>query len=130
MRKLHTIVLHCSASDNDKDDNVQTIDRWHKARGFDGIGYHYYINKDGVLFKGRDLKRDGAHVKGFNKGTIGVCLAGLTEFGQDQFNTCSGLITALRSEHGNLDVVPHRTLCSQTKTCPVFDMMEIYRRLM
>lgn len=52
------------------------IDRWHRARGWNGIGYHYVIDRDGKVAKGRDESRIGAHVANHNTGSIGICLIG------------------------------------------------------
>lgn len=82
MRPLHGIILHCAAtppnwmagqSARAKRDE---IDRWHKARGWKGIGYHYLIDRDGTIAVGRPLEETGAHVAGHNTGTVGICLVG------------------------------------------------------
>jgi len=85
-KKIKQIVVHCSASDfGDKD----KIDEWHKNRGFKSCGYHFVIlngnvssnsydkAKDGVVEYGRNWWENGAHVRGHNKNTIGICLIGL-----------------------------------------------------
>lgn len=131
MRKINLIVVHCSATDNKKYDNVATMDRWHRERGFRKVGYHFYIRKDGTVENGRDISEVGAHAKGHNGMSIGICLGGLKEekFTQHQFDACARIIRELRKViDEKLDVVPHRVL-SKTKACPVFDMMEIYKRL-
>ena len=48
----------------------------HRRRGFNGIGYHYYIRKDGTVCLTRAIERIGAHVKGFNSESIGICYEG------------------------------------------------------
>ena len=50
-RVVHSVFLHCSASDNSKHDSVDIMDSWHKKRGWSGVGYHYFIKKDGVIQK-------------------------------------------------------------------------------
>lgn len=87
-RKVSGIVVHCSATKPGQIVDVNTIDRWHKERGFSRqpiskkyCGYHFFITETGEIQKGRDLQETGAHVVGANNKTIGVCYAG--GIGQD-----------------------------------------------
>ena len=48
------IIIHCSATPRGVDYSAADIDKWHKQRGFRGIGYHYVIKLDGTIEKGRD----------------------------------------------------------------------------
>ena len=70
------ITVHCSATRPGQNLSAKDIDRMHKQKGYRGIGYHYVIRLDGSVQKGRDDSRQGAHVKGHNKGNIGICLVG------------------------------------------------------
>ena len=64
-RNINLIVWHCSDSDSQLHDNIETIKSWHTQRGFTGpdgikgteddIGYHFVITKDGKIHKGRDI---------------------------------------------------------------------------
>lgn len=76
MRIINLIVIHCTASANGKPVSRETVDQWHKARGFQGIGYHWLIQPDGTVDRGRLEETPGAHAKGFNAHSIGVCLVG------------------------------------------------------
>lgn len=76
MREINRIILHCSATPEGKDYTVADIDRWHKANGWQGIGYHYVVYRDGSVHNGRDLAVAGAHTSGYNKNSIGVCYIG------------------------------------------------------
>ena len=76
MRQINLIVVHCTATKNGVAVPVQTIARWHKSRGFKAIGYHYVIQPDGHVDVGRDEEQPGAHAKGHNAHSIGVCLVG------------------------------------------------------
>ena len=49
MRKITEIIIHCSATTEGKDFSVEDIDRWHRQRGFNGIGYHFVIYRDGSI---------------------------------------------------------------------------------
>ena len=76
MRKIDLIVIHCSATREDRTLTPDDLDTSHRRRGFNGTGYHYYIRKDGTVHLTRPLERVGAHAKGFNASSIGVCYEG------------------------------------------------------
>ena len=48
MRKIDSVIIHCSATKAGMDFSVADIDRWHRARGMNGIGYHYVVRLDGT----------------------------------------------------------------------------------
>ena len=66
MRKITEIIVHCSATPEDQNFTVEDIDRWHKQKGWQGIGYHYVIYLDGSVHKGRNEEVIGAHCLGHN----------------------------------------------------------------
>lgn len=76
MRKITEIIIHCSATTEGKDFTVEDIDRWHRQRGFNGIGYHFVIYRDGSIHAGRSKRQIGAHCKGHNTISIGICYIG------------------------------------------------------
>lgn len=76
-RRVNRVFLHCSASDVPAHDNVATIRRWHLARGFSDIGYHFFIHKNGKISKGRNIEKTPAAQRKNNTGTIAICLHGL-----------------------------------------------------
>lgn len=76
MRKINLLVIHCSATRADRSLTSFDLDTMHRRRGFNGTGYHYYIRRDGTLFFTRPLERIGAHAKGFNEGSVGICYEG------------------------------------------------------
>ena len=83
MRNIDSIIVHCSATKAGQDFTATDIDRWHRERGFNGIGYHYVICLDGKLEKGRDVALAGAHCKGWNERSVGICyIGGLDENGR------------------------------------------------
>ena len=76
MRTINLFVVHCSATREDCTLSPEALDVMHRCRGFNGTGYHYYIRKDGTLYLTRSLERIGAHAKGFNAHSIGICYEG------------------------------------------------------
>lgn len=128
MRKIDEIIIHCSATAEGKDFRAKDIDRWHRQRGFSKIGYHYVIDLDGKIEAGRELDEVGAHCKGHNAHSIGICyIGGLTADGKTPKDTrtdaqCTamqmlvgGLLTALPSIKR---VVGHNKYAA--KACPCF----------
>lgn len=89
------------------------------------IGYHFVITKDGGIHIGRPIAVQGAHAKGFNKHSIGICLTGKEEFSYQQFESLRKLCDNLVKQHGlkRRDIVGHRALNTK-KTCPNFNVAE------
>lgn len=75
-RNIKEIILHCSATPEGKDYNIDTIKKWHLQRGFSDIGYHYVIYRDGSIHNGRDVNISGAHCTNHNSNSIGICYIG------------------------------------------------------
>ena len=83
MRVINLIVVHCSATKADRDFTEQDLEVCHRRRGMNGPGYHFYIRKNGDIKSLRPLSLPGAHVRGWNAGSIGVCYeGGLDECGR------------------------------------------------
>lgn len=76
MRKINEIIIHCSATPEGKDYTVNNIRQWHLQRGFNDIGYHYVIYRDGTIHNGRPIEKTGAHCTGRNSNSIGICYIG------------------------------------------------------
>ena len=76
MRQIKYIILHCTATREGKAFTAADIDRWHRARGWNGIGYHYVVRLDGTVEHGRPEAQIGAHCVGVNATSIGVCYVG------------------------------------------------------
>jgi N-acetylmuramoyl-L-alanine amidase len=79
MRAIHKIIIHCTATREGDDISVDTIRRWHLARGWSDVGYHYIIDIKGNINAGRPIELIGAHTKGQNKYSIGVAYVGGVE---------------------------------------------------
>lgn len=131
MRKIDTLIVHCSDSPQGRGDDASAIDRWHKERGFkrvyDGktyhIGYHYVILEDGSVETGRPLEVSGAHARGHNSSSIGVCLIGKESFTEEQFTSLETLIRGMQVQFDLEKVLGHRDVDSH-KTCPNFSVGE------
>jgi len=133
-RQIDKIILHCSASPQGRGDDAKTIDRWHKDRWGSGIGYHYIVLEDGTIQKGRWVDAAGAHAKGFNKQTIGVCRIGghngkmdiTEEQKKSMVQICEVLMEGYDLQRNN--ILGHGELPNTNKTCPLMDMSG-FRRL-
>lgn len=73
---IRRIFIHCTATREGQDISAATIKGWHLAKGWKDIGYHFVIRLDGTIERGRDEDVPGAHVEGFNTGSIGVVYVG------------------------------------------------------
>lgn len=150
MRKINLIVVHCSATPEGKDFTVEDIDSWHRQRGFKKIGYHFVVYRDGSVHKGRDINEVGAHVKGYNSNSIGVCyIGGLTADGKKAKDTrtpaqkqgLKNLLAQLKKQFPNAKILGHRDLSPDKnhdgkiepnewiKECPSFDAKTEYSSL-
>lgn len=151
MNKIDSIIIHCSATKADKDFRAKDIDRMHKQRGFNQIGYHYIIDLDGTIETGRPLNKYGAHcnTKGFsnssyNKHSVGICyIGGLDKNGKPadtrtdaQKEALHQLVAELCTKYQILEILGHRDTSPDLdgdgevephewiKHCPCFDVGE------
>lgn len=128
MRTINRIIIHCTATKAGRKVTVAEIDRWHRARGFRGIGYHYVIGLDGSVATGRNESVAGAHCKGYNARSIGVCyVGGLDAEGRPadtrthaQRRALRELVCLLRRRYPEATVHGHREFAA--KACPCFDV--------
>ena len=127
------IVIHCSATPPGMDIGAAEIGRWHRARGWLEIGYHFVIRRDGKVELGRSIMRAGAHVKGYNDMSLGICLIGGSSkfnlkraennFTPLQWEALTELLIVTSELFPNVEVVGHRDL-DDKKSCPSFDVKE------
>lgn len=125
------IIIHCSATQEGKDFTAADIDRWHRARGFRKIGYHYVVRLDGTYERGRADNEEGAHCpqQSMNRRSIAICyIGGLDSAGRPkdtrteaQKRTLLTLVRTLRGRYGHLPVCGHRDIPGVAKACPCFD---------
>lgn len=125
-RDVHTVFIHCSASDNILHDDVSVIRQWHLNLGWNDVGYHFFIQKDGTIQKGRDIEKTPAAQYEHNKGSIAICLHGLeiANFTQKQYtnliNFCEQIYDAY---DGSIKFRGHNEVAN--KTCPVINYREL-----
>lgn len=132
MRRIDKIIIHCSATKHGQDIGVNEIRKWHKARGFSDVGYHYVIRGNGVTEDGRLNQTIGAHAKGHNKHSIGVCLVGgldedgnpSPDFTREQRRALRRLVDFLQQTYSvpNEGIMGHRDLPGVAKACPCFEV--------
>lgn len=129
MRTINKIILHCTATPEGRNHTLADVRRWHLAQGFSDIGYHYLITLDGVVWEGRPLERIGAHCKGHNTGSVGVCyVGGLAPDGRTPRDTRTpaqrralrALVTLLLLRFPRATVHGHCEFAA--KACPSFDV--------
>lgn len=142
MRKIDTIVIHCSDTIEGKNFTIDDIRRWHtapkpKGNGWADIGYHYVIHLDGSIHKGRPDEVVGAHVYGHNEHSIGICYVGGKEAGTfrakdtrtpEQKEALIRLLIDLVCRYPDAVIVGHRDL-DPSRRCPCFDAKSEYESL-
>jgi N-acetylmuramoyl-L-alanine amidase len=133
-QRAHTdfIAVHCSATRPSQQFDVEDIRKWHKAKGWSDVGYHYVITRAGRVQKGREEDRIGAHVEGCNGRSIGICLVGGVsedDFTKPENNFTPLQMTALRNlleqlakRYPGAVVQGHRDFPNVKKACPSFDV--------
>lgn len=150
MRTINLIVVHCTATPEGRDVTTADIDRQHRQRGFTSIGYHYVIYRDGTLHLGRPVTEVGAHVRGYNRYSIGVAyVGGLASDGRtpkdtrtpEQRQALRNLLARLKSRFTGARICGHRDLSPDVnrdgriepsewlKACPCFDATAEYKNL-
>lgn len=132
-RAINEIIVHCSATAEGKDFTVADIKKWHLARGFSDVGYHYVIYRDGTIHKGRDESKIGAHCTGHNAHSIGVCyIGGCASDGktpkdtrtEKQKTSLLSLLRELKKKYPKASIHSHKDYTN--KACPSFDATKEY----
>jgi len=137
MRKIDTIVVHCTATrpewwaSKSAEEKVREVRDWHvSGRGWSDIGYHYLIDRDGTVVQGRPIERAGAHAKGHNATSIGISLFGghgstrnddfSDNFTPEQENALRALIQELEAKYPIHKIIGHNEVSA--KACPGFQV--------
>tara|TARA_R100000655_G_scaffold108154_1_gene159584 strand:- start:203 stop:673 length:471 start_codon:yes stop_codon:yes gene_type:complete len=136
MREINKIIIHCSATVEGVNVSAATIKRWHvQGRGWSDIGYHYVIGIDGAIEYGRPINRAGAHVKGENEHSIGICyIGGLSEKKRAKDTRTEAQKKALIKILKTLThIYPNATIHSHfefaNKACPCYNAGQEYEGL-
>jgi hypothetical protein len=136
MREINEIIVHTFATKKGWmrgrpfSDKVAEVKKWHLARNFNDIGYHYLISREGEIHTGRKLGVAGAHTKGHNRNSVGISLEGghghsrkepfLDVYTVKQGKSLLQLMDKLQGEYGPLMISPHNKYAN--KECPAFDL--------
>lgn len=134
MRIINKIIIHCSATPEGREVSVEKIRKWHKARGFTDIGYHYVIHINGIMEVGRPVGKTGAHCKGYNKDSIGICyIGGIDKNGkpkdtrtEEQKEGIFYLVAELKKQFPTATIHGHNEFSK--KACPCFDVSKEYKK--
>ena len=138
MRHINEIIIHATATRPDwrkgqrTSTKVAEVKRWHVGgNGWSDIGYHFLIDRDGTVAKGRAIERTGAHVKGRNSNSIGVSMFGghggtasdqfADHFTDDQLDALNGLIDDLRFKFPEITQISGHNQYA-AKACPCFSV--------
>ena len=120
---IKLLVIHCSNTSDQRDIGASEIHQMHLNFGWDGIGYHKIIKRDGSIQNGRPEYWIGAHVYGKNDQSLGVCLIGKNNFSNNQFLSLEKLLLEWRNKYNNAEILGHRDVIKTKKTCPNFDVI-------
>ena len=133
-RKIDKIIIHCSATREGQHIDVDTIRDWHvNGRGWSDVGYHYILYLDGTVHPGRPVERSGAHTKGQNSNSIGICYIGGVETDgktpkdtrtPEQKAALDNLLFVLTDIFANTTIHGHNEFAA--KACPSFDVQAEY----
>lgn len=134
-RYINKIIIHCSATVEGKDYTVADIKKWHLAKGYSDVGYHYIIYRDGSVNIGRNVNIIGAHCQGYNSNSIGICyIGGLDKNGkskdtrtEQQKKSLVELLKKLKSLYPNATIHGHNEFAK--KDCPCFNVKQEYTKL-
>ncbi|TXH52790.1 MAG: lysozyme [Desulfurellales bacterium] len=136
------IILHCSATKPTMDIGAKEIRKWHTdkppvGRGWQDIGYHFVIRRNGVVEDGRDLDGDGdifeevgAHTVGYNANSIGICMIGgidaagkpESNFTAEQWKALPRLLRVIKAKFPKATIHGHNEFAA--KDCPSFDVQK------
>ena len=131
--KTNYVVLHHAAA---KACSPYQVDSWHKANGWSGIGYHYFVRKDGTIYRGRPEWATGAHAQGKNHESIGICAEGNYDeeyvMPDAQKDSIQELLRDIKLRYPNTTVKGHRNIGATScpgKYYPLSEMMTFYRSI-
>ena len=118
------LVVHCSDTPDDEQLRAIDIQHMHLGFGWDGIGYHYVIGRDGRCEAGRPEFWQGAHVRSVNDVSLGVCLIGRHSFTDAQMLALETVLRDWQTTYPTAQIVGHCNFDYTEKTCPNFDVAD------
>ena len=119
-KNVEYIIVHCS--DTNENDTAIDIHKLHLKFGWQGVGYHKIILKNGKIENGRPEFWIGAHAFEYNNKSLGVCLIGKNNFTEKQFKSLKKLLLMWKNKYKNSKIIGHKDLPNTKKTCPNFDI--------
>ena len=122
VKNIKYLVVHCSDTPDNSIVSVNDIHKMHLNFGWNGIGYHKIITRDGSIHNGRPEFWIGAHTKGINKISLGVCLIGRNNFLTNQFDSLEKVLIEWKIKYKNAKILGHKDAIKTKKTCPNFDV--------
>lgn len=122
LKDIEFLVIHCSDTDDKQNLSAINLHKMHLNFGWDGIGYHKVITRSGKIENGRPEYWVGAHVKGINQTSLGVCLIGRNKFTKKQFLSLERILKKWKALYPSAKIVGHRDTGNTAKTCPNFDV--------
>ena len=131
-RAINEIIVHCTATPEGRDYTVEQIRKQHKAQGWNDIGYHYVVYRDGSIHEGRSVEVTGAHCNGHNLYSIGVVYVGGCDKAMRSKDTRTDaqkeslyfLLKVLKRHYPKATIHGHNEYAA--KACPSFNVKEEY----
>ena len=133
-KKTEMIVVHCAATKPSMDIGYKEIRKWHvEDNGWDDVGYHYIIKRDGTVEVARAEAFQGAHAPAVNSKSIAICLVGgmaedggaENNFTIEQFLSLKDLIKKIKMTNPNIvEIVGHCDVQENKPNCPGFNLKE------
>jgi len=133
-KKTDSIIIHCAATKASMDIGYKEIRKWHvEDNGWDDVGYHFIIRRNGQLEKGRPEGYSGAHAPSYNGRSIGICLVGgiaddggpENNFTLEQFLTLKDLVNMIMNKYSDItEVLGHCDIQENKPNCPGFNVKE------
>ena len=133
MRIITLLIVHCSAVRPGQRSSAKDINGWHRDKGWNGIGYHYVVRRDGSIELGRPIEEVGAHCVGHNSHSIGICYEGGLDANGEEADTRTPeqkvalrkLLEKLHQQFPKALIVGHHDL-NPGKKCPCYDVVTEY----
>ena len=115
--------------------DIHEVHRWHLNRDFSGIGYNFFIDKQGNIWSGRGMEATGAHTNppaGMNSASVGIACQGAyhttdTTMPDAQFNALVWLCNEIRKTYGDIPINGHGELAATACPGRNFPLAELKR---